>query len=111
MFAAGAGWPPERRTRVKDIIVRHMWREVDPALDIEGHLLCEGTGLDIAGRNHDTWPADFREEVVERFPRLDLVDRVPHGVPGPGPPKARCAAATAIAAGLAGRIIANSLDG
>src|SRR3954470_2041192 len=53
VFAAGAGWPAERRTRVDEIVVRHMWDEVDPAFDIEGHLLCEGTGLDITGRNSD----------------------------------------------------------
>src|SRR4051794_28603081 len=66
VFGAGAGWPPERRTRVKEIVIRHMWNEVDPALDGEGHLLCEGTGLDISGRNAGTWPADLRAEVLER---------------------------------------------
>src|SRR4051812_12857532 len=60
VFGAGAGWPSERRDRVKEIIVRHMWVEVDPALDAEGHLLAEGTGLDIVGRNVETWPEDFR---------------------------------------------------
>src|SRR4051812_15816771 len=49
VFAAGAGWSAQRRERVKEIIVRHMWREVDPAFGAEGHLLCEGTGLDISG--------------------------------------------------------------
>src|SRR5829696_1807933 len=56
VFAAGAGWPPARRARVKEIVVRHMWDEVDPSLDAEGHLLCEGTGLDISGRNAGMWP-------------------------------------------------------
>src|SRR4051812_47514433 len=60
VFGAGAGWPIERRDRVKEIIVRHMWDEVDPAMDAEGHLLAEGTGLDISGRNVETWPEDFR---------------------------------------------------
>jgi hypothetical protein len=54
VFAAGAGWPQESRARVKEIVVRHMWDEVDPAFDAEGHLLCEGTGLDISGREPDT---------------------------------------------------------
>jgi hypothetical protein len=49
-----------------------MWDEVDPGLDAEGHLLCEGTGLDISGRNADAWPAALRAEVLERFPRLGL---------------------------------------
>src|SRR3954447_11252620 len=43
VFGAGAGWAGDRRDRIKEIIVRHMWPEVDPALDAEGHLLCEGT--------------------------------------------------------------------
>jgi hypothetical protein len=110
VFAAGTGWPPDRRTRVKDIIVRHMWREVDPSLDIEGHLLCEGTGLDISGRNADTWPAAFRAEVVERFPRLDLVAEFLAAFQDQAGRKPACAAAAAIAAGLAERITANPLD-
>jgi hypothetical protein len=110
VFTAGAGWPPERRTRVKDIIIRHMWREVDPALDIEGHLLCEGTGLDIAGRNADTWPADLRAEVVERFPRLDLVAEFLAAFQDQAGRKPGCSAAAAIAAGLGDRIAANPLD-
>jgi hypothetical protein len=67
VFAAGTGWPPDRRTRVKEIIVRHMWPEVDPSLDIEGHLLCEGTGLDISGRNANTWPAALRPRSSSAF--------------------------------------------
>jgi hypothetical protein len=73
VFGAGAGWPAERRDRVEEIIFRHMWDEVDPALDAEGHLLREGTALDISGHNVDTWPADFRAEVLRRCPRLTLV--------------------------------------
>jgi hypothetical protein len=110
VFASGTGWPPERRTRVKEIIVRHMWREVDPSLDIEGHLLCEGTGLDISGRNADTWPAPLRAEVVERFPRLDLVAEFLAAFQDQAGRKPGCAAAAAIAAGLAERITANPLD-
>src|SRR5262245_9528755 len=28
VFAAGAGWPAERRERLSDVIVRHMWDRV-----------------------------------------------------------------------------------
>jgi hypothetical protein len=110
VFAAGAGWSPERRTRVKEIIIRHMWPEVDPAFDIEGHLLCEGTGLDISGRNVDTWPAAFRAEVLERFPRLDLVAEFLEAFRDQAGRKPGCSAAAAIAAGLSDRITANALD-
>jgi len=39
VFAAGAGWPAERRARVSEIVVRHMWDDVDVTLDPESHLL------------------------------------------------------------------------
>jgi hypothetical protein len=110
VFAAGAGWPPERRTRVKEIVVRHMWDEVDPSFDTEGHLLCEGTNLDIAGRNPDTWPAGFRADVVERFPRLGLPTEFLAAFQDQARRKPGCAAATAVATGLADRIATNSLD-
>src|SRR5947209_1633332 len=47
-LTAGAGWTPERRRRVLDVVVRHNWPSVDPALDAEGHLLEVATGLDIS---------------------------------------------------------------
>ena len=110
VFAAGADWAPERRTRVKEIVIRHMWDEVDPAFDAEGHLLCEGTGLDISGRGPDRWPADFRAEVVERFPRLDLPAEFAAAFREQARRKPGCAAAAAVAAGLAERVAANPLD-
>ena len=110
VFAAGAGWPQERRARVKEIVVRHMWDEVDPAMDAEGHLLCEGTGLDISGRHPERWPADFRAEVVERFPRLDLQAEFIAAFQDQAGRKPGCAAAAAVAAGLAERVAANPLD-
>src|SRR3954469_14556190 len=100
VFAAGAGWPQESRARVKEIVIRHMWHEVDPAFDAEGHLLCEGTGLDISGRGPDRWPADFRAEVVERFPRLDLPAEFAAAFHEQARRKPGCAAAAAVAAGL-----------
>ena len=110
VFAAGAGWPPERRDRVKEIVVRHMWDEVDPAFDAEGHLLCEGTGLDISGRNAETWPADLRAEVLERFPRAGLPVEFTAAFEEQARRKPGCAAAAAVASGIADRIAANPLD-
>jgi hypothetical protein len=109
-FAAGAGWPRDRRVRVKEIVVRHMWDEVDPAFDAEGHLLCEGTGLDISGREPERWPAGFREEVVARFPRLGLPAEFVAAFREQAHRKPGCAAAAAVAAGIADRIAANPLD-
>jgi hypothetical protein len=110
VFAAGAGWPRERRVRVKEIVVRHMWDEVDPAFDAEGHLLCEGTGLDISGREPERWPAGFRAEVVARFPRLGLPAEFAAAFREQARRKPGCAAAAAVAAGIADRIAANPLD-
>lgn len=110
VFAAGAGWPLGRRIRVKEIVVRHMWDEVDPSFDAEGHLLCEGTGLDITGRNAHVWPGSFRAEVIERFPRLGLPAEFMAAFEDQARRKPGCAAAAAIAAGLADRIVANPLD-
>jgi hypothetical protein len=73
VFAAGAGWPPGRRARLTEVIVRHMGAEVDPAEDPEGFLLSRAAAADIAGRAVADLPADLRAEVLERYPRLDLV--------------------------------------
>jgi hypothetical protein len=71
-LTAGAGWPAERRVRVHDVIVRHNWPDVDPAFDIEGHLLEIATALDIAGARPDELPLQFRREVLDRYPRETL---------------------------------------
>lgn len=110
VFGAGVGWPAERRDRVKEIIVRHMWHEVDPALDAEGHLLREGTALDISGRNVDTWPADFRAEVLRRCPRLTLVTEFTAAFEDQARRKPACAAAAAVASGVAARLADNPLN-
>jgi hypothetical protein len=87
-----------------------MWKEVDPAFDAEGHLLCGGTSLDISGLNADTWPAEFRDEVLERFPRLGLPSEFLAAFQDQARRKPGCAAAASIASGLADRIAANPLD-
>jgi hypothetical protein len=110
VFAAGAGWPAARRERVKEIIVRHMWDEVDPAVDAEGHLLCEGTGLDISGRNAEVWPDDFRAEVLERYSRLTLAAEFAAAFEDQARRKPRCAAAAAVASGIGERLARNPLE-
>ncbi|WP_223245087.1 HD domain-containing protein [Streptomyces sp. CBMA156] len=73
-LTAGAGWPADRRRRVNEVIVRHNWPEVDPALDVEGHLLETATGLDISGHRDEDIPLAFRREVLSTYPRLDLAE-------------------------------------
>lgn len=71
-LTAGAGWPVERRERVLEVIVRHNWPWVDPAMDAEGYLLEVATGLDISGARPEALPEAFRREVLSVYPRGTL---------------------------------------
>lgn len=73
-LTAGAGWPAERRQRALEVVVRHNWPSVDPAVDVEGHLLEVATGLDISGARPDALPDDLVNEVLTRHPRLTLAE-------------------------------------
>jgi hypothetical protein len=72
VFAAGAGWPVERRVRASEVVVRHMWDEVDPEKDPEGYLLELSTALDISGRRPEDFPAELRAEVLGAYPRAGI---------------------------------------
>ena len=111
VFAAGAGWPVERRRRVAEIVLAHMAPEVDVAADPEGHLLELATGLDISGRNADSWPADLRAEVLARYHRLDLVDEFVACFTDQACRKPDSIAGRLTATGFAARARANPLDG
>jgi len=81
-FAAGAGWPLDRRVRVQEIIERHMWTWVDPHQDPEGHLLEVSTSLDVSGAAPERWDAGLLREVAARLPRLGFTtefDGLIHG--------------------------------
>jgi hypothetical protein len=110
VFAAGAGWPVARRRRAAEVIVRHMWAEVDPASDPEGHLLEVATGLDISGRNPDRWTADVRAGVLQRFPRLGLGAEFIRCFESQAQRKPASPAAAFVAGGFAERVRANVLD-
>ncbi len=110
VFAAGAGWPPGRRARLTEVIVRHMQSEVDPAGDPEGFLLSRAAAADIAGRDVADLPAGFRAEVLERYPRLDLVDEFLRCFRDQAARKPGSPAAAAMRTGLPGRMAANPLE-
>lgn len=110
VFAAGAGWPAERRERLSDVIVRHMRPQVEVSKDPEGHLLAQATATEINGKGADDYPAAFRAEVLERHPRLDLAERFlacfrDQAARKPGSP-----AAAAVRSGLAEKMASNPLD-
>jgi hypothetical protein len=110
VFAAGAGWPAARRARLSEVIVRHMWSEVDPAEDPEGHLLARAAALDIAGRGVDELPAGFRAEVLARYPRSTLVDEFLRCFADQAGRKPDSRAAASMRNGLATRMAANPLE-
>jgi hypothetical protein len=110
MFAAGAGWPVERRVRLGEVIVRHMWDSVDPAFDAEGHLLEVGTAIDISGRVPHLWSPALRAEVLALHPRLDLVAEFTACFVDQARRKPDSSAAAAVRSGIADRLAANPLD-
>jgi len=110
VLASGAGWPEARRTRVKEIIVRHMWDAVDPAVDAESYLLNVATGFDISGQHPEHWSEALRAEVLARHPRLALAAEFRSAFEDQAIRKPGCAAAAAVASGIAGRIAANPLE-
>lgn len=111
VFAAGAGWPAGRRTRLSEVIVRHMWVEVDPVTDPEGHLLSRATAIDITGRDADDLPAEFRAEVLARYPRTTLAGEFLRCFADQAGRKPDSTAAAAMRHDLAARMAANPLEG
>lgn len=109
VFAAGAGWPAERRDRAADIIVAHM-RGTDPITDPEGDLLDTATGLDISGRGIERWPEPLLTEILAAYPRLDLAERFTTCFQDQAARKPASAAAAAMQAGLGARLAANPLE-
>ncbi|WP_377273261.1 HD domain-containing protein [Peterkaempfera sp. SMS 1(5)a] len=110
VFAAGAGWPAERRVRLAQVIVRHMWPDVDVSTDPEGHLLARSTTTEITGRHADDFAPAFRAEVLERYPRLDLTSGFLACFEAQAERKPDSSAAGAVRTGLSARMAANPLD-
>lgn len=110
VFAAGAGWSEGRRDRLAQVIVRHMWDQVDPVADPEGHLLERATGFDIAGAGAHLWPEALRAEVLAALPRLDLAARFTRCFADQAVRKPDSAAAAATRAGIAIRMQTNPLE-
>ena len=110
VFAAGAGWPAQRREHLSDVIVRHMWPQVQVSTDPEGHLLARATATEVIGKEADDYPAAFRAEVLERHPRLDLSEQFLACFQAQAARKPDSSAAGAVRSGLAERMAANPLD-
>ncbi|GAA1123544.1 HD domain-containing protein [Kribbella jejuensis] len=104
VFGAGAGWSRERRDRLSEAIVQHMWPTVDPATDPEGHLLSRAAALDIVGKDPDGLSPSLRTDVLRTFPRLGLDAEFLACFQAQAERKPASSAANAIRTGLADRI-------
>lgn len=111
VFAAGAGWPTERRRRVAGMIVAHMAESVDPDADPEGFLLERATAFDISGRSPQDFPEELRSAVLDRYPRLELAAEFMACFREQARRKPESRAAAAVRTGIAGRLAANPLEG
>ena len=109
VFAAGAGWPVERCDRTAQIIVAHMLG-AEVAVDPEGHLLDVATGLDISGRGAEHWPPDLLQDLVTRYPRLDLAPRFTACIREQAERKPNSAAAAVVRRGLVAGLTDNPLE-
>jgi HD domain len=110
VFAAGAGWPAVRRERLSEVIIRHMWPQVDVSADPEGHLLARSTAAEIVGRNLDDWADDFKAEVLQRYPRLELTTDFLACFQAQAERKPDSSAARAVRSGLSTKLTANPLN-
>jgi hypothetical protein len=111
VFAAGAGWPAQRRCRVADVIVAHMADSVDSGADPEGFVLERATAFDISGREPEDFPEELRAAVLDRYPRLELAAEFIACFEEQARRKPGSQAAAAVRAGIAGRLAANPLEG
>jgi hypothetical protein len=69
VFAAGAGWPADRRERLAEVIVLHMRAPVTAGDAPEAHLLQIAVSADVSGRGLDAFDPAFRSALLRRYPR------------------------------------------
>jgi hypothetical protein len=73
-FLEAQGVEPARRDHIANAVCLHLRVEVPTSLGVEAHLVHAGAGVDVVGRRLDELGPDVRRAVLERQPRLDLVD-------------------------------------
>jgi hypothetical protein len=110
VFGIATGWPADRAARAEEVIVLHMRDDVSAAVDPESHLLQVATSWDVAGRRPEEFPESARDEVLQRYPRLQFADEFVTCFEDQARRKPDSAAASSIAENGAARIRANPLD-
>lgn len=73
-FLETQGVEPARRERIADAVCLHVRVDVPASLGVEAHLVHAGAGVDVVGRRLDELSPDLRRAVLQRHPRLDLVE-------------------------------------
>ena len=73
-FLEAHGIAGARRNLIADAISLHLRVEVPTSLGVEAHLVHAGAGVDVAGTRVSNLSPPVRRAVLERHPRLDLVD-------------------------------------
>lgn len=111
VFGVAAGWPVERAGRAAEIIVLHMRDDVSPSADPESHLLQVATSWDVSGRRPEEFSADARTETLARHPRLGFGAEFLACFEDQARRKPDSAAAESVRNDVAGRIVANPLEG
>ncbi|CAH0263486.1 hypothetical protein SRABI76_03548 [Microbacterium oxydans] len=106
----GAGWDADRSRRALDVVIRHNWPSVDPAMDVEGYLLEIATGLDISGARADVLPATFVREVLAAYPRLQLAAVFGDGVVDQAARKPHTSANRLVTGGVVGKLANHPLE-
>ena len=109
-LTTGAGWDADRRRRALEVIIRHNWPSVDPAMDVEGYLLEIGTGLDISGARPDALPAAFIQEVLAEHPRLQLAREFGDGVVDQAARKPHTSAHRLVSGGVVDKLTNHPLE-
>lgn len=109
-LTAGAGWAQDRRRRALEVIVRHNWPAVDPAVDQEGYLLEVATALDISGARPDALPQDFVREVLAAHPRLRLAQEFTAHVTDQATRKPTTAARRIVDGGVADKLAGHPFE-
>jgi len=73
-FLEAHGVDGARRATIADAVSLHLRVEVPASLGVEAHLVHAGAGVDVAGARVHQLSLPVRRAVLERHPRLDLVD-------------------------------------
>lgn len=110
VFGAGAGWPVERRAKVREVIVLHMLDDVTAEDDPEAHLLQIAVTLDVSGGRSAAFPDTLKQDVLAAYPRLGWGKEFITRCEAQAARKPDSAAAAAIRGGIAERVAVNPLD-